>query len=54
VGATALGPGEETTVRFVTSMSRGMEGPHLFRITVPVEGASGASTVVMQWRADFR
>jgi hypothetical protein len=54
VGTTVLNPGEETTVSFVTSMSRGMEGPHLFRVVVPVEDGAGTSSLVMHWRADFR
>jgi hypothetical protein len=54
VGATALNPGEDTTVSFTTAMHKGMEGPHLFKITVPARSAQGESIVTMYWRADFR
>lgn len=41
LGATTLAPGEETTLQFPTQMHPGMDGDHLFRLTVPV-GESGA------------
>jgi hypothetical protein len=45
LGASALAPGEETTLRFLTQMHPGMDGDHLFRITVPVSDASEPLTV---------
>lgn len=55
MGATTLQPGAETTVSVTMSMSAGMDGPHLFRITVPVRSASGNSgETELLIRADFR
>ncbi len=42
MGSTTIDPGGETTVAYGTMMHAGMEGPHLFRVTVPVRGADGA------------
>ncbi len=55
MGTTALDPGDETRVTMVLMMHRGMEGPHLFRITVPV-GTTGGSSAQLELyvRADFR
>ncbi len=41
MGATAIEPGGETTLSLSMMMHRGMEGPHLFRVTVPVLGPEG-------------
>ena len=41
-GGATIDPGGETTVSYGTMMHPGMEGPHLFRVTVPVRGADGA------------
>lgn len=54
MGTTTLGPGQETTVSIVTAMHRGMEGPHLFRITVPVGPDGGAEDMALLVRANFR
>lgn len=55
MGATTLQPGAETTVSLTMSMSAGMDGPHLFRITVPVRSQSGEVTETqLLIRADFR
>jgi len=35
VGSTTVKPGEKTTLSFTTHMMKGMDGPHLFEITVP-------------------
>jgi hypothetical protein len=45
LGTAELGPGEETTLQFPTQMHPGMDGDHLFRLTVPV-GATGDPIVV--------
>ena len=55
MGTTILQPGEETTVNLTMSMAAGMDGPHLFRITVPVRPQAGDSTQTeLLIRADFR
>lgn len=56
MGATVVEPGEETTVLvdFPMGMHSGMDGPHLFRITVPVTGADGVTEdLVLHLEADF-
>ena len=35
MGSTTIKPGEKTTLSFETHMMTGMDGPHLFEITVP-------------------
>ncbi len=47
MGATTLQPGESTTVRVSMMMHSGMEGSHLFKITVPVRG-DGTAVDVME------
>ena len=47
-----LAPGERTTLRFPLQMHPGMDGDHLFRIQVPVEGA--ADPLVVSVAGDFR
>ena len=57
MGATVIGPGEETTVvlDMPMGMHAGMDGPHLFKITVPVESEAGESGVLaLYFQADFR
>ena len=55
MGSTTIEPGGETTVSVSMIMHKGMEGPHLFRITVPVKGATGESgDLQMLVRANFR
>jgi len=57
VRATTIAPGSETQVDFdiPMGMHEGMEGKHLFRITVPVRGASGETGDIQLYvRADFR
>jgi len=34
-------PGEEVNVRLELQMMAGMDGPHLFQVTVPVRGEDG-------------
>ena len=41
MGATTIEPGAESTVAVSMMMHKGMEGPHLFRVTVPVQNAAG-------------
>lgn len=43
MGATTIQPGGETTVSLTMMMHPGMEGPHLFHITVPVKDATGTA-----------
>jgi hypothetical protein len=57
VGTTILKPGEATTVLLdlPMGMHTGMDGPHLFRITVPVENEdNGRGDLVLHFQADFR
>ncbi len=55
VGATTIQPGAETTVSVTMSMSKGMDGPHLFRVTVPVVSQSGTrGELVLHVRANFQ
>jgi len=35
VGSTTIRPGGKTTLSFETHMMEGMDGPHLFEISVP-------------------
>jgi len=56
VGTTILDPGDETTVLLdmPMGMHSGMDGPHLFKITVPVRNAGGeAADLVLHFQADF-
>ena len=50
--AVQLGPGEQTSLRFPLQMHPGMDGPHDFRITVPV-GPAG-EPLVLGVTGDFR
>jgi hypothetical protein len=46
-------PGESATVRFSTVMHAGMDGPHLFQISIPTTHPQ-AQTVQYHVKADFR
>ena len=48
-----LNPGASTDVRFVTAMHKGMDGPHLFRVTVPTTHP-GAPAVSYTVKGEFR
>lgn len=48
-----LKPGASTDVRFVTAMHKGMDGPHLFRMTVPTTHPN-VPAVTYTVRGDFR
>lgn len=52
LGAATLAPGERTTLRFPLQMHPGMDGDHLFRIQIPVEGAG--DPLVVSVAGDFR
>ncbi len=57
MGATTIAPGEEVPVvlSLPMGMHAGMDGPHLFRITVPVRTAGGESGVVqLYFKALFK
>ena len=55
MGATTIEPGKETTVSTSMMMHKGMDGPHLFRVTVPVQSADGTKAELkLLVRADFR
>ena len=49
----ALSPGASTEVRFSTAMHQGMDGTHLFRVTVPTTHPN-APAVSYTVRGDFR
>lgn len=54
---TTLGPGESTVVLldFPMGMHRGMDGNHLFRVTVPVTSPDGESgSLALYFQALFR
>lgn len=54
---TTVEPGQSTTVLldFAMGMHRGMDGPHLFRVNVPVTAADGESgTLALYFEADFQ
>ena len=51
LGTTTLAPGAETTLQFPTQMHPGMDGDHLFRLTVPVSGAT--DPLVVSVAGDF-
>ncbi len=57
MGATTIAPGEEVPVVLTLPMGMhaGMDGPHLFRISVPVRSASGESAVIqLYFKALFK
>jgi hypothetical protein len=51
LGTTTLAPGAETTLQFPTQMHPGMDGDHLFRLAVPVSGAT--DPVIVSVAGDF-
>ena len=54
MGATTLSPGNKTSVSLTMMMHPGMDGPHLFRIALPVEGIDGKrGEIELFVRADF-
>jgi len=57
VGSTTIEPGQEVPVilSLPMGMHEGMDGPHLFRITVPVSNAAGESgTLQLYFKALFK
>ncbi len=44
MGSTTIDGAGETTLTYGMIMHPGMEGPHLFRITVPIRDSNGAWT----------
>lgn len=57
MGATTIEPGGEVpvTLSLPMGMHAGMDGPHLFRINVPVKNAAGESgDVELYFKAMFR
>jgi hypothetical protein len=57
VGSTTIEPGQEIPVvlSFPMGMHDGMDGPHLFRIGVPVSNGSGESgTLNLYFKALFK
>lgn len=53
VGADTLAPSEETTVSMDMMMHRGMDGPHLFRLSVPLNAGDGWESLPLVIRANF-
>ena len=56
MGATTIEPGQDVPVvlSLPMGMHAGMDGPHLFRIKVPVRNANGATgTVTVYFKALF-
>ena len=57
VGATTIAPGEEVPVvlSLPMGMHAGMDGMHIFRISVPLRNADGKSAVVeLYFKALFK
>jgi len=46
--------GQKASVGFSTQMHEGMDGPHLFHITVPVRTAEGEDALHLYFKGDFR
>lgn len=54
MGSTTIDGAGETTLTYGMIMHPGMEGPHLFRVTVPVQGPDGVwSELHLYVRAHF-
>lgn len=53
MGSLNVQPGSTTTVAVPMMMHKGMDGPHLFHVTVPVLGGGG-DALHLYVRADFR
>jgi hypothetical protein len=49
-----LDPGQRARVSFSTQMHAGMDGPHLFHLTVPVRTAEGEDVLHLYFKGDFR
>lgn len=49
-----LAPGESATLSFDTQMHPGMDGPHLFHLTVPVRSAEGTDLLHFYFKGDFQ
>ncbi len=49
-----LGPGQMANVGFSTQMHEGMDGPHLFHITVPVRTGDEEDALHLYFKGDFR
>ena len=55
MGATTLQPGQSTSLSISMIMHPGMDGPHRFRLSLPVESPSAKAEVLsMTVSADFR
>ena len=55
MGSLSIQPGSTTTVSVPMMMHKGMDGPHLFHVTVPVQGTtSSAEALHLYVKADFR
>lgn len=54
MGATTLQPGESTSLDIAMMMHRGMEGPHRFRVSLPVTGSAAPEVLSVILSADFR
>jgi hypothetical protein len=56
LNATSIQPGEEVPLVFSLPMGmhKGMDGPHLFSVTVPVQNAGEFGNVELFVKADFR
>lgn len=53
VSQSVLQPGDHATVRMIMQMHPGMDGPHLFHLTVPVRGAGGEEALHLYFKGDF-
>lgn len=49
-----IAAGEKASVGFSTQMHEGMDGPHLFHVTVPVRTAEGEDALHLYFKGDFR
>lgn len=47
-------PGQKASVGFSTQMHKGMDGPHLFHLTLPVRSADGEDSLHFYFKGDFR
>lgn len=55
MGSLSIQPGSTTTVAVPMMMHKGMDGPHLFHVTVPVqETGASAEALHLYVKADFR
>ncbi|HEY4669293.1 MAG TPA: hypothetical protein VIH05_05915 [Tepidiformaceae bacterium] len=52
MGATTLNPNQTTTVSMTMVMHKGMDGPHLFEVTIPLSGSE--EQLAMYVAADFQ